>query len=60
MDDVAVPQHVLLALAGEGADAAVEAVVLLVDGFLLNTSVNHLFLRIHLTFDKLKINKIIK
>ena len=31
MDDVAVPEHVLLALAGEGADAAVEAVVLLVD-----------------------------
>ena len=31
VDDVAVPEHVLLALAGEGADAAVEAVVLLVD-----------------------------
>ena len=31
MDDVAVPEHVLLAFAGEGADAAVEAVVLLVD-----------------------------
>ena len=31
MDNVAVPEHVLLALAGEGADATVEAVVLLVD-----------------------------
>ena len=31
VDNVAVPEHVLLALAGEGADAAVEAIVLLVD-----------------------------
>ena len=38
MDNVAVPEHVLLALAGEGADAAVEAVVLLVDRPRLHTA----------------------
>ena len=38
MDNVAVPQHVLFALAREGADAAVEAVVLLVDRPRLNAA----------------------
>lgn len=54
---VAVSQNVLLALTGEAAEPAVEAVVLLVDGFLLNTSVNNLFLRIHLNIDEFKIKK---
>ena len=54
---VAVSQNVLLALAGKAAEPAVEAVVLLVDGFLLNTRVNNLFLRVHLNFDKLRIKR---
>ena len=48
MHEVAVSQDVLLALAGEAAEPAVETVVLLVDRLLLHTRVNHLLLSVHL------------
>ena len=41
-------QHVLSTFTGEAAQAAVEAVVLFINGLLFNTSVNNQFLRVHL------------
>lgn len=48
MDDVAVSQHVLLTLGGEGAESAVETVVLLIDRPLLHLGVYYPFLLLNL------------
>ena len=48
MDEVAVSQHVLSTFTGEAAQAAVEAVVLLVYSPLLHTRLNNILLGFHL------------
>ena len=52
MDEVAVSQHVLSTFTGEAAQAAVEAVILLVYSPLLHTRLNNILLGFHLKINR--------